>query len=652
MQLKADEVTISFNKVAIESVLESVAEITGKTFIKDPRVQGKVTIIASEPLDSKHLFEVFLSALQVHGFQAVKDGQIYRVLPLSQSYRVPPSGLGGSLTTELIKLKFANAKDILAVLRPLMSQGAILQVHNPSNTLIITDTLSQISRIKSIIVGIDKAPAKSNIDIVDLKYVLSSDVVKIAKDLKLLDNSRMYITTDDVNNRLLLAGPKKSRERVVELAKKLDTIETKTTKVEVIYLHYIDVKEIKKILDGMLSSGVLAKSGTDQKNKKKYSIQEDESNNAIIIAGSIEVIVQIRSLIEKLDRPKVQVLIEAIIAEVSQDQAKMLGTQLASSAGNSVGGIVDFNGAVASLGGAVASGNLTSTAVIAGVAGAVANQGLSLIGGAATSIGNIGLLVNALQTNARSNILSTPSILTLDNEEASISVGQEVPFLTGSFTNSNNGSNNPFQTIQREEVGISLKVTPQVNEGDAVRLKIEQESSNLIASASANDILQQATAKRTISTNVMVYDGQLLVLGGLMDQSDTVSKSKVPILGDIPLIGRLFRSSNKRKVDNVLMVFIRPTIMRTKGEAGEVSDKKYQLLKQKQLTNLSFGNLKSKSVTEAFDDYRNQQLLSKFSTEITTTLTPSTPLNTTPNTISNTISNTIIIPAVTSPVVE
>ena len=605
--VNADEVTIAFKEVKIASVLESVAEVTGKTFIKDPRVQGKMTIIASEPLDSKHLFEVFLSALQVHGFQAVKDGQIYRVLPLSQSYRVPTNGAGGTLTTELVQLKYGNAKDVISILRPMISQGAILQAHNPSNTLIINDTMAQIQRIKRILKDID-TPPEDDLTVLQLNYVAVAEVVKIAKDLKLLNNTQLEISHDVNDNRLLLSGPMLSRKRVIALAKKLDTLETQAIVVDVIYLHYIDAKDIKPILDGMLSSGVLTDDGGDSKGKKTYSIQEDVANNAIVIAGKADLIARIRLLVDKLDKPRLQVLIEAVIAEVTQDQARVLGAQLAAGNGG-LGGIVDFNGAVAALGGAIAVDDGIGTTVAVAAASALASQGLSLAGGAVLGNNSIGLLVNALQTNARSNILSTPSILTLDNEEATISVGQEVPFLTGSYTNSANGSSNPFQTIQREEVGISLKVTPQINEGDAVRLKIEQESSNLVASASANDILQQSTAKRTISTNVMVYDGQLLVLGGLMNQSDTISRSKVPILGDIPLLGRLFRSTRKTKVDNVLMVFIRPTIIRTKGEAGEVSSRKYRTLREKQAANIDFGNLKVESVEAAFQKYRNQKLI-------------------------------------------
>ena len=604
--LSQNQVSISFKGVEINSVLESVAEITGKTFIVDPRVKGKLTIISTEPIDADLLFEVFLSALQVHGFQAVADGPIYRILPLSQAYRVPDQGTGGILHTEVIKIKYGNANNVVSGVRPLLSQGALLQAHQDSNSLIINDTRSQIDRIKSIIRKLDKLEP-DNLEVISLTYTTVPEILRMAKELKLDKDERVNLVEDDISNRLLISGPVELRKPIRELIEKLDTPQENSSNIDVIYLHYLESEKAKTLIEGMLNGGAFDHiAGVKSKNnEKKYSVQEDEANNALVVAGSQELMASIRVLINKLDRPRVQVLIEAVIAEVTQDQARDLGAQLAFLSDQG-GGIIDFDGALTALtGGALglADDSVTRAAAATAAGPLVSSQGLSF-GGAATNDSRtrgIGILVQTLQSNSQANILSTPSILTMDNEEASISVGQEVPFLTGSFTSTGTGTANPFQTIERQEVGISLKVTPQVNEGDAVRLKIEQESSSLLPSSGGNSALQQITAKRTISTNVMVYDGQLLVLGGLLDQSESKSKSKVPILGDIPLLGYLFKTQNKSQRDNVLMVFIRPTILRTQGEAGDISRQKYKYLRGRQ--DLRENNLKTGSIiTETLEE--------------------------------------------------
>lgn len=578
------EVSISFKEANIMAVLESVAEITGKSFAVDPKAKGKkITIISPKPLAADLLYEVFLAALQIHDLQVVKDGAIYRVLTLNKAYRVADTGVGNSLQTQVIPLKFTLANNVVSSIRPLMSTGALLQAHVESNSLIVNDTASHIERIKQVVSKLDRS-RKDNLEVVTLTYITAGEILRIVKELKLDKDERINIVEDDINNRLLISGPQQLRELILDLVVKIDTPLDHNSNIDVLYVHYLDAKVIKTMIEQMLDSGAFgyaagAKVAKDK--QKRYSIQVDEGNNALVLAGSQEMMTSVRRLVTRLDRPRVQVLIEAVIAEVSQEQARNLSSQLA--VGGSAGaGLIDFDSALSSIAGAAFSDNATSTESLSAIGEAVATKGLSLGGlllGDQEDRG-IALLVRALKTNTHANILSTPSIVTLDNEEASISVGQEVPFLTGSYTSSTSGSNNPFQTIQRKEVGISLKVTPQVNEGDAVLLKIEQESSNLLTSS--EDVLQQITAKRTISTNVMVYDEQLLVLGGLIDQSDTHSASKVPLLGDIPLLGRLFKSTGDNQKNKVLMVFIRPTIMRSKGEAGKVSLRKYNYLRSYQ----------------------------------------------------------------------
>ena len=392
---------------------------------------------------------------------------------------------------------------------------------------------------------------------------------------------------DSFNNRVIVSGSRTGRAAFRRFVRDLDVPTTQQGGVEVIYLNYSSAEDIKVILDGMLQSETFLKlageaSAADSGSGSSFTIQADTANNAIVIAASASVIGEVENVVRKLDRRRPQVLIEAIIANVSQDVAREITSELAS-VGRSSGGLVtSFDGLLTSLLGSLGDFALSDDSSVSASA-ALGSIGNGVVGGVGNFDSDSGegwaLLIEALASDTNTTILSTPSVLTLDNEEANLSVGQEVPFVTGSFTSDVGDSTNPFQTIEREEVGVVLTVTPQINNANTVQLDIAQEISS-IASAVVDGISDVITDKSTIETHVMVEDQELLVLGGLMQDSETDTQTKVPILGDIPLLGLLFRGDSKSKGQDVLMMFIRPTIIRTSEDARGVSSKRFDYLRE------------------------------------------------------------------------
>ena len=579
LSVKADTVTVNFRDAEIESVIESIAALTGGTFIVDPRVKGKMTIVSPEPVEADLLYEVFLSALQVHGFQAVNDGAAIRIVPLARSINVPTGRAGNELTTEVIPLNYVAANEMVPILKPLMSQGAHLGAHPSSNVLVMTDTKSQVRRVKKILARMDSSEQKG-FDVIAVNHSSAGEIVGIAREMGIL-TGQSKVVEDSTGNRIIVSGPQSSREQLKALVRALDTQSDDNSGIDVINLNYSDAETIQPILESMLKSKAFLKlsgEGTKQDNNA-YTVQADKENNALIIAAPTGVTAAIKSIIKKLDKPRSQVLIEAVIAEVSEDFVRNLSVNLIA-AGSSGALISDFTGSITGVTAAAIQGTVEAQA--AAIAAVTASGNSVFGGGKIDSDGNGGLagIIEAIKTDTRNTVLSTPSILTLENEEALISIGEEVPFATGSFTTSGTGASNPFQTIEREEVGTILRVTPQINESDSVRLEINQEVSSIsdrvIAGGGAGtDVV---TDKKVIETNVLVENNQLLVLGGLMDKKFSNTEKRVPLLGDIPLFGRLFRSSSKTIDTTVLVVFIRPTIIRNAAEGDAVSGQKYKLL--------------------------------------------------------------------------
>lgn len=569
----AQAVRINFRDADIRSVIESVAEVTGRTFVLDPRVNGQITIISPEAIESELFYEAFLSTLQVYGFQAIDDGAVVRILPFSQAFNIPTDTLGSDLITKVIPVNNVRATDLLAVVRPILSRGSLIQAFEAGNHLVVTDTVSQVERLEEMLEELD-SPDQSAVEIVNLTHISAGEALHIANQMNHLQQ-QLSVVEDSLNNRIIIGGPRLSRAALVQVLKSLDVPTTKTGGVEVIYLNYSNAADVKTLLDGMLQSQTfLQLAGGGGESASGYRVEVDEDNNALVIAASATVLTEIRKVIERLDRPRRQVLIEAIIAEVSETQLRNLSSQLMYASSDTGGFVTKFDDLLPALVGGVVNEDISA-------AGSLPN-GVVIGGADIDQSGRVGFggLIQALRSDSGSRILSTPSVVTLDNEEATLSVGREVPFVTGSYTNNNNNATNPFQTIERQEVGVMLRVRPQVNEGSAVRMEIEQESSDVLPQAQSEFQAQDVvTAKRTITTNVMVGNNEVLVLGGLISDNANNSRSRVPLLGDIPLIGQLFRASGQDSEQRVLMMFIRPTILSSPEENAGATNRQYDYIR-------------------------------------------------------------------------
>ncbi len=602
-----EQASINFRDADINTLIESVAEITGRSFVVDPRVRGNVTIIAPNTIDADMLYQAFLSALQVQGFQAVEDGAIVRIVPFNQAFGVMGGG-DNEIETRLIKVEYVDAQGLAPVIRQVISTNARIQAFAESNYLVVSDIRSNVEEVVRMIAEMDQ-PSEAEIEVINLENISAGEAVYIVEELQQIQEQGLSIVEDTLNNRVIISGPSILRAEFRNMLLTLDIPNERESGVAVINLNYAKALSLKPILDSMMQSETFlmsageSESGEVGVSQGSYRVEVDESNNSLVIAASPSVLREIRSVITQLDVRKPQVLIEAVIAEISQDQAARLSAQLIYADQQAGGYLTQFDNLLATIIG-VGSGELTSTSdtvtsTLATVQGAV-------IGGGdfdAAEGRGFGLLIQALESDANTRVLSQPSIVTLDNEEGYIAVGTEVPFITGSFTSSNNNANNPFQTIDRETVGIELTVTPQVSEGTLVRLTIQQKSSSLLATPAQLGTADVVTAEREITTNVLVEDGEFLILGGLMDDQYDDTETRVPILGSMPLVGPLFRSTNNGDDQGVLMVFIRPTIIRDSQSASELSEERFDYLISR---DLEVGEEETTQFSESLEEIRTQ----------------------------------------------
>ena len=585
--VSAGEVTLNFRDTEIRDLIHVISEVTGKTFVVDPRVRAKITVVSSKPMNSNQVYQVFLSILSVHGFTAVPSGAVIKIIPenLARSQNTPvllnnETAKGEEIVTQIVEIKHVSARQLVPLLRPLINQQGHLVAHPENNTIIISDHASNVRRLLKIIHRIDK-PQDNAVEVIILEQASAAEVVQtLARlDKKTKVKNTPNIIADERTNSLIISGDKATRLRLRSLIAHLDTPIKKTGKTQVISLRYAQAKDLVKVLKGVSESLVF---NNQAKNKKKIkvNIQADETSNSLIITAPAAIQENLEKVIRKLDVRRAQVLVEAIIAEISTDTAQKLGVQWALYGvdGTTPFGLSNFDNAgttAVELGTAAASGGTSLPSV-----GAGAFFGLGRFN---SNILNFGVLIQALASDTNSNVLSTPSLLTLDNHEAEIVVGQNVPFVTGQYSSTGGTSNvaNPFQTIQREDIGIKLKVKPQINDGNAVLLEIEQEVSSISRSSqTASDLV---TNKRSIKTTVIVEDGSMVVLGGLIDEDLQQTKQKVPLLGDLPIVGGLFRSQSTQKVKRNLMIFLHPIIIRTSATQKSISRKKYSAMRIKQL---------------------------------------------------------------------
>ena len=604
-----NQITLNLKQADIRALISTVSKFTGKNFVVDPRVKAKVTVVSSNPMSENEVYEVFLSILQVHGYAAVPVGNIIKIVPEVNAKQGPlpvvrgSKNFGDELITKVITLDHVPAAQLVPILRPLVPQQGHLAAYNPTNTLIVTDHAANIKRLVKIIRHIDR-PESDELEIIPLKHASASELVRILNSLQASGGAgakaatkKITLASDDRTNSILMSGERASRLKIRATIAHLDTpLENSTGNTHVIYLKYAKAKDLVGILNGVEKN--------QQKSKKKgpkigalskqnsFDIQADESTNALIITAGPDVVRRMKSIIRQLDIRRAQVLVESIIAEISNNTGKEFSSQFAigpaedSTSSTTPIGVGNFGDAAGIVG--LLSGDITTI-------GSAISNGINIGGGGNNGNTRFAFLLKALSSDAATNILSTPSIVTLDNQEATIVVAQNVPFLTGSFTTPGSGASNPFQTIERQDVGITLKVTPQINDGNTIKLEIDQEVSNVSSAAAANGGL--VTNKRQITTSVLVEDGEILVLGGLIDDQLRDNVSKVPLLGDIPLLGWLFRSHSTSKEKQNLMVFMRPSILRDAGAAAYHTNRKYNYLRAQQIDAgvNGFGLLKDES---------------------------------------------------------
>jgi general secretion pathway protein D len=593
-QAVADEITLNLKDADIRALISTVSKFTGKNFIIDPRVKAKVTVISANTLTPEAVYEVFLSVLQVHGYAAVPTGSVIKIVPEVNAKQgpLPLSTAKGKyaddeLITKIINLNHVPASQLVPILRPLVPQQGHLAAYNPTNTLIITDHSGNIQRLLKIISGVDR-PDSDELEIVPLKHASASELVRILNSLNTGGTAKdaskkIKLAADDRTNSILVTGDRTSRLKIRATIGYLDTpLEDGGGNTHVIYLKYAKAENLVKILTGLKEQGTRTGGVKGKTAPVKVTsgsvisqnaiIQGDEETNALIITADTNTVKNLRAVVRQLDIRRAQVLIEAIIAEITLNKAKNLGVGMA------VDGSGDTERTLPTAISNFAGIDDVLLSIIGGTALTSVPAGLSFGIGETTSSGaRYGMLLTALQNDTNSNILSTPNITTLDNEEAELIVGQNIPFVTGSFTGTgSNNPSNPFQTIERQDVGLTLKVTPQINEGDTVKMVIEQETSSVIPGTEEIGI---ATRKRSIKTSVLVDDGGILVLGGLIQEEVSDSQSKVPLLGDIPVLGFLFRSQNTTKTKANLMVFLRPSILRDNKDAAFVTNEKYTYLR-------------------------------------------------------------------------
>lgn len=610
-QDQENQITLNLKEADIRALISTVSKFTGKNFVIDPRVKAKVTVVSSKTMSEREVYEVFLSVLQVHGYAAVPVGNIIKIVPEVNAKQGPLPVVSGrsngtdELITKVITLDHVPAAQLVPILRPLVPQQGHLAAYNPTNTLIVTDHAANIKRLVQIIHNIDR-PESDELEIIPLKHASASELVRILNSLqatgggaagKAPANKQITLASDDRTNSILMSGERSARLKIRATIAHLDTpLENEAGNTHVIYLKYAKAEDIVTILTGVQKNQETSKKkGTPKtaavNTNTEVDIQADEATNALIITAGPDVVRRMKSIIRQLDIRRAQVLVESIIAEISNNRSKDFSSQFA--VGGKEGG---SDGSVP-----IGVGNFGGTGGIIGLfsrdSQTIANSlGDGITFGVGSDNGTrFAFLLKALSADAATNILSTPSIVTMDNQEAEIVIAQNVPFLTGSFTTTADGANNPFQTVERQDVGITLKVTPQINDGNTIKLDIDQEVSNVAQSATASsDII---TNKRSISTSVLVEDGEILVLGGLIDDTLRDQVSKVPVLGDIPLLGWLFRSHSTTKEKQNLMVFMRPSIMRDSGAAAFQTNQKYNYLRAQQIdaTENGFGLLSEQS---------------------------------------------------------
>jgi len=573
---------VNLKDADIKAFISQVANITGYSFVIDPRVKGKVTIISDTSMSKNEVYEMFQSVLGVHGFAAIPAGRVVKIVQqndIKQEGGMPTavrSQKSEKLITQVIQIKDTPALDLVPILRPMVAKYGHLAGVKSANALIITDHASNVRRIEKIIERLDGSGV-SELEVVQLEEAWVGDIVGILTSLdpdKVSEGGkgkgvsgvagRIRVVADERANRLIIQGEKSARDRVKELIATLDQPSKFSGKASVIRLQHADAKEMAEMLKSLMGEV------KDEKGKTqvagKVSIHADQGLNALVVRAEPSLMSEIKDIVSQLDIRRAQVLIEAAIVEVTGSIDERIGVQ---------GAVADTNdGDTPLLATDFSDAGSSLSSLIAGIQTGVPSisSGLTLGGIGQDGDNEFAFLIQALESVNNTNLLSTPSIMTMDNQEAEIIVGQNVPFVTGSTSSTSNS--NPFTTIQREDIGTTLKVIPHVQDGKFVRLQVEQ-STESVEPTAVEGQADLITNKRSIKTQILAENGEIVMLGGLIRDAVQESQSKVPFLGDIPILGWLFRSSSEVQVKQNLIVFLKPTVVLSKEDNADIARRKY-----------------------------------------------------------------------------
>jgi len=620
MASQAEEmISLNFVNADIEEVIRAVSQITQRNFLVDPRVKGNINIVSATPIPAGLAYDTLLSALRLQGFAAVESNGVTKVMPEADGKLYIPgigekNGSNDKLMTRVFMLHHESAVQMVPILRPLIAPNNIVLAYPNNNALVVTDYASNLKRIEQIVATLDQAPVAATL-VIPVKYASVMDLAQTINRL-MMDGSLVATGSTDASQRFMLMADARTNslllktdspvriKRVQELVEKLDMQTSAPGNIHVVYLKNAEAAKLAITLRAVLSgdtASVAATPGTSNLTAGSQvalatpvmtggMIQADTASNALIITAPDAVYNNLRAVVEMLDIRRAQVFVEALIAEVTSDKAAEFGIQwqalngINSPGANIIGGT---NFGTTGAGGAAGAGggNIISAAANIGTVGQGLNVGIvrgtTTIPGLGTVL-NLGMLARVLENDAKANILSTPNLLTLDNEEAKIIIGQNVPFITGSYAQTGTAATaSPFQTIERKDVGLTLRIKPQISQGGTVKLQVYQEVSS-VQSQTINNAAGVITNKRSLESTVLVEEGQIIVLGGLIQDSVTNGEDKVPVLGDIPLLGNLFRHETRQHSKTNLMVFIRPYVMRDAQSHQGLTQDRYEYLQGEQ----------------------------------------------------------------------
>ena len=654
--VSAESWKVNLQDADIKAFINEVATITNQNFVLDPRINGNVTVISNKALSRDEIFQLFLSVMQVNGIAAIDSGTTIKLVPDNVAKQsgvavdLRGDSVGEALATRVIYLTNTQAAEVLGVIRPLMPQSAHAAAVPGVNALVLSDRADSLNQLTSLIRDLD-SNVNDSLQVIPLLHVDAERMMELISALVASagsgqaqgGNNQLKVIADTSSDRLLVKGSPEMIAKVKEMVNQLDTTPTRRLSgLRVFRLKYASAGHIAEMLRGLLASQSINSSGASSTLEsaslndagsnsstlnsggasaiansatnnttgaalstsrsggtgtgiggRPFSIIADETQNAVIVNAAPELMFEIEDAVNQLDSRRAQVLIQAAIVEVSGDDATQLGVQWALGNANSGYGVVNFNNVGASAV-SLAAAALSGGAGISAAAGSIAGALIGIGDSKKDSKGNTqfyGAILQALDSSTSANLLSMPSILTLDNEKASILVGQNVPFVTGSYTTGSDSSTNPFQTIDRQDIGINLNVIPHIGENGTVRLEVSQEVSSVVP-GSAGNASGLTTNKSLINTTILADDQQTIALGGLMRDNTTTRQQKVPGLGNVPLVGRLFRSDNDTTQKSNLIIFLQPTILRDGGAVASVTERKYNQMRVLQLVIDKNGTIK------------------------------------------------------------